>query len=1732
MSFRTILIKSLFLLAVALVLLLPFLLEGLSYWWDKRKKRTYKRFRIVVFTFIYIILITILLSVVKDLIAGVSDLSAVRWIAQKVSLSDRFIFCVSVSAAVIINGVIGLLFRWLASPVRAGTRKLNLVVPKKKDGTFSLFQRIERRVIRYFYSETWFFVGKIIKYLCFILTALYVTLFVLYEIPTVFHADWLPYESLTKLFRIGYRYPTITLLALWEAYFFLRGIELVEYECPELLNDEVELKDTTVDLAEIDREVRNQFKGFFACEVNLEDSVHEEIASTHSALTKCIAEAVEKDPRNPQVCRDVYLKCTDKLTETDDSVLINGSFFSEFSAYFLRYLSVVVARGDNVVFVCNSDAQVDEVYRYLQESFSQQASIYYEGTPHFEINFDNPIWKIAKSKGEQTSVENAVIDDCSIFVTSLGYLCTTDFESLHSRFLQLLSVVVLVDSLNTVNMFNRQLTMFNTKLTHITKRNALLSKDSMVNAGFRVRYMSKQVRYVCFDDTRTPGLDKVLKNLLDVPFEAADTMITNKTTMVRCYRYEGALDSQGRRSYPQFIDTKEEEVGVLMNMAVLCLAKGASTVTVFAEDLIPYANIDETIQANRGKVSISADGSNIRLNAPFCNPDNYSVIIAMDSGDNLPATIRRYAAMVSDTPSLIMVFSRPYLMRDYYIRNVNSLWSSSQIERIPVEIGTSKDIAQRIMVKANSGGVSEREILSLASGDAQFASYAGTGNVSAILREVLHVYAPEKNAELFRTFEYSSSQDFDENGDYCSENRVKLRKRGEIYDMINGRDMAVMSLAGSEIILPLPRRRITQNYIAGQNLLYNGNIYHIDKIDISQGRLYVRLAVGGKNNEVYRYVQAREYHVELNREITRDTKHIELHRRDNDVCIDDVYVSVFRAPMEVLTKGYYEIDPHTLALNVGDSGRRSVYVSISDPGNDALAKQAYRKYGNTTSPTDFFLQSGNVNAYANDARMMSIRIKGQFGKNLDKTMLLAAVMLNEIIHSMFPSVADSVVVCPVLHGEFTDDEAKSILRTQPQLVLRKDPEGAGDDELISEQDFTLVIIEDCETDLGVVSVLATGGDDVLNTLFNPVFEYLNWYTGALGDSNYLKFGYANEVSCFDIDSLFKLSKILGDDKHDLKFTDVEAVMVTETCDFCGKRYAKSEHLHVLEDGRRMCRACELKLVGNDRRALKTALEHAKIFLESTYGVATDELDYEFCFAASKKIDNTLKNDKTVSKRGQDIPLKSYILDRKVYVENSIPAANLSELLVRELTHVWQIKKLPLLDEAFAEGQIALVSLQYLRFLHQSSLASARTTYYESTEGIAGIGYRALVSELLANPQYNNNPFRYLREKNGEEIGTRIPRVIAPNEFGRPYIPKRMDRVAPDKVPYFYYNRLNSSMQTMYNQFVEGIRNFSETITVSGTSEEIDKVSDAVKYDHPELFWYKTCSWIGSTVTLKYGATKEETESLQRQIYSSVSQYLHDIEPSMSAYDVALRLQAKIIAAVDYDTIALNKEDEKGGPDKDKIDFLRTICGVFINGKAVCAGYARALQYLLQRCGVECAEVVGNIRKESNNGKSETHAWNIVKIDGDYYYLDATWDDSSDTVQTVKSTDLGFDYFCVTTEEIRRTRDIDLCPVPMPVCAAVRANYFTHNDYVLDEYNLGMIKTMARTAASEQRKSFAFKCSTKDLYLTAMDRLFNTGNDGYEVVAAAASMNRKIKSNAYTYTCDKNIRTITIKFKNA
>lgn len=73
---------------------------------------------------------------------------------------------------------------------------------------------------------------------------------------------------------------------------------------------------------------------------------------------------------------------------------------------------------------------------------------------------------------------------------------------------------------------------------------------------------------------------------------------------------------------------------------------------------------------------------------------------------------------------------------------------------------------------------------------------------------------------------------------------------------------------------------------------------------------------------------------------------------------------------------------------------------------------------------------------------------------------------------------------------------------------------------------------------------------------------------------------------------------------------------------------------------------------------------------------------------------------------------------------------------------------------------------------------------------------------------------------------------------------------------------------------------------------------------------------------------------------------------------------------------------------------------FRDGTMVCNGYSMAMFNLLTNMGIDCRIVTG--MANSKDG-TENHAWNVVKVDGEWYNIDATWDDSDNNRSPVRYT---------------------------------------------------------------------------------------------------------------------------------
>ncbi|WP_333886743.1 transglutaminase domain-containing protein [Clostridium sp.] len=160
-----------------------------------------------------------------------------------------------------------------------------------------------------------------------------------------------------------------------------------------------------------------------------------------------------------------------------------------------------------------------------------------------------------------------------------------------------------------------------------------------------------------------------------------------------------------------------------------------------------------------------------------------------------------------------------------------------------------------------------------------------------------------------------------------------------------------------------------------------------------------------------------------------------------------------------------------------------------------------------------------------------------------------------------------------------------------------------------------------------------------------------------------------------------------------------------------------------------------------------------------------------------------------------------------------------------------------------------------------------------------------------------------------------------------------------------------------------------------------------------------------TIGFKYTDTKENLIEKENDVQKKVSEIIGNLITSdMEDYEKELVLHDYVVNNTKYDERAYT-----GNMPKDSY----TAYGVLINGIGVCQGYADAMDRLLRAAGIESSMVIG----DANNGTEWIgHAWNIVKIQGQYYQLDSTWDDP---VTNDGLNRLSHSYFNITDDEIAK-----------------------------------------------------------------------------------------------------------------
>lgn len=232
----------------------------------------------------------------------------------------------------------------------------------------------------------------------------------------------------------------------------------------------------------------------------------------------------------------------------------------------------------------------------------------------------------------------------------------------------------------------------------------------------------------------------------------------------------------------------------------------------------------------------------------------------------------------------------------------------------------------------------------------------------------------------------------------------------------------------------------------------------------------------------------------------------------------------------------------------------------------------------------------------------------------------------------------------------------------------------------------------------------------------------------------------------------------------------------------------------------------------------------------------------------------------------------------------------------------------------------------------------------------------------------------------------------------------------DSVFYPYYAMLGEAEQHLYRQIYANADACNAVFAPveNVTTERLQNVFAAVYNDHPELFWLDTayvCKFMRNgqcvEIDLQFNRTAQNLEASKAAFEEAAGGILTGATFFGSAYEKERFVHDRLLDQTVYNLNAeLNQSAYSG----------------LVNGQTVCAGYARAFQYLLQQLGIPCYYCTGYA--------GESHAWNIVALDDGYYNVDSTWDDTGEG---------SYDYFNKTDQDFAGTHIREELSIYLPPC---------------------------------------------------------------------------------------------------
>ena len=278
---------------------------------------------------------------------------------------------------------------------------------------------------------------------------------------------------------------------------------------------------------------------------------------------------------------------------------------------------------------------------------------------------------------------------------------------------------------------------------------------------------------------------------------------------------------------------------------------------------------------------------------------------------------------------------------------------------------------------------------------------------------------------------------------------------------------------------------------------------------------------------------------------------------------------------------------------------------------------------------------------------------------------------------------------------------------------------------------------------------------------------------------------------------------------------------------------------------------------------------------------------------------------------------------------------------------------------------------------------------------------------------------------------------------------------------YYYDLLNKQQQKAYYAMKVGLESLAPSFPVPRLEpQELADVYFLLRLDHPKIFYSVSYKY-------RYYPDSENIEMIPEYLFQKNKIMEH--QKAMEARVKKLAKQAEHMSELEKEHFIHDFICQNVHYDKLKKPYSHEIIGPLGHGVGVCEGIAKSVKILCDTLGIWCMIAISERNPEKNI--KYRHAWNVVKIGGKYYHLDATFDNSLGKGERVRH-----DYFNLSDSQISRDHEPVIWRTPK--CEDGDHTYYREKKISFTKY-----EDVRKRAAQAVKKGKEFLFHWRGGYLT-------------------------------------------------